>query len=132
VRKFLKELAPRAGVQLINYLKELDLQTALTAHIEGIGAFGALTNRPCERYCGLTLAPAYLSLKLTPADQDPYCGGLSAMPAVGDFFPSGHVTLKLSSPEGDLEAPRKGRRRAWWTGQRTGLPNSGRTRTCSF
>ena len=65
MRKFLKELAPRAGVQLINYLKELDLQTALTAHIEGIGAFGALTNRPCERYCGLTLAPAYLSLKLT-------------------------------------------------------------------
>ena len=40
----------RAGVQLINYLKALDLQTALTAHIEGINAFGALTNRPCERY----------------------------------------------------------------------------------
>ena len=33
-----------------NYLKALDLQTALTAHIEGIKAFGALTNRPCERY----------------------------------------------------------------------------------
>jgi hypothetical protein len=59
---------------------------------------------------GLSLAPAYLSLKLTPADQDPYCGGLSAMPAVGDLFPSDHVTLKLSSPEGDLEAPRKGRK----------------------
>ena len=34
----------------MNYLKALDLQTALTAHIEGINAFGALTNRPCERY----------------------------------------------------------------------------------
>ena len=32
------------------------------------------------------------------------------MPAVGDLFPSDHVTLKLSSPEGDLEAPRKGRK----------------------
>jgi hypothetical protein len=44
------QVASRAGVQLINYLKALDLQTALTAHIEGIDAFGALTNQPCERY----------------------------------------------------------------------------------
>jgi len=37
-------LAPRAGVQLINYLKALDLQTVLTGHIEAIDAFGAFTN----------------------------------------------------------------------------------------
>jgi hypothetical protein len=37
-------LAPRAGVQLINKFKALDLQTALTAHIEAIDAFAALTN----------------------------------------------------------------------------------------
>ena len=42
---------------------------------------------------------AYLSLKLTHADQEPFCGGLSAMPAVGDLLPSDRVTLKLSSPE---------------------------------
>ena len=34
-----------------------------------------------------------------PADQEPFCGGLSAMPAVGDLLPSYRVTLKLSSPE---------------------------------
>ena len=44
MRKFLKELAPRADVQLFNLLKALDLQTMLTAHIEAIDVFGALTN----------------------------------------------------------------------------------------
>jgi hypothetical protein len=40
------------------------------------------------------VAPAALQ-KLTPADQDLYCGGLSAMPAVGDLFPSDHVTFRI-------------------------------------
>ncbi len=44
ISKYLIYLAPRAGVQLINYLKALDLQTVLTGHIEAIDAFGAFTN----------------------------------------------------------------------------------------
>jgi len=38
-------MAPRADVQLINYFKALDLQTALTAHVEAIDVFGVLTNQ---------------------------------------------------------------------------------------
>jgi hypothetical protein len=37
-------MAPRADVQLIKLLNALALQTTLTAHIESIDAFGALTN----------------------------------------------------------------------------------------
>src|SRR6516164_585263 len=38
-------MAPRADVQLFNLLKALGLQTTLTAHIEAIDDFGALTNQ---------------------------------------------------------------------------------------
>ena len=37
-------MAPRADVQLFNLLKGLDLQTVLTAHIDALDVFGALTN----------------------------------------------------------------------------------------